>query len=131
MKRCERSSNTWMRRRGSLRGGNKRKSEIIPHPADFDIDPKTGSVILRGPLTADQKMAQDLMVSTWPAVERAFRNSALFKAEDPSFLRTYAKRKREWETVARLVSMRASRVNSWDVATPEERMDYLRRVHWP
>jgi len=76
-------------------------------------------------------MAQDLMVSTWPAVERAFRNSALFKAEDPSFLRTYAKRKREWETVARLVSMRASRVNSWDVATPEERMDYLRRVHWP
>ena len=76
-------------------------------------------------------MAQDVMVSTWPAVERDIRNSPLFKAKDPSFLRMYAKRKREWETIARLVARRASRVNSWDLATPEERMDYLRRVHWP
>jgi hypothetical protein len=84
-----------------------------------------------GPVTADQKMAQDLMVSTWPAVERALRNSPLFKAKDPSFLRMYAKHKGEWEMVARLVARRASKVNSWDIAKPEERMDYLRRVHWP
>jgi hypothetical protein len=105
--------------------------EIIPHPDDIDIDAKTGSIVLHGPLTADQKMAQDLMVSTWPAVAREIRNSALFKAKDPSFLRVYAKRKREWETIARLVARRASRVNSWDMATPEERMDYLRGVYRP
>ena len=37
--------------------------EIIPHPADIDIDPKTGSIVFNGPVTADQKMAQDLRVS--------------------------------------------------------------------
>jgi hypothetical protein len=105
--------------------------EIIPHPADIDIDPKTGSIVFHGPLTADQKMAQDLMVSTWPAIEQEFRNSPLFKAKDPSFLRMYAKRKMHFDTVSRLVAKRASKVNSWDMATQQERMDYLRRVHWP
>ena len=103
--------------------------EIIPHPADIDIDPKTGSIVFHGPLTADQKMAQDLMVSTWPAVERAYLNSPLFKAKDPSFLRRYANRKKEYDTVARLVARRASKVNSWDIATPEERIGYLRKVY--
>jgi hypothetical protein len=105
--------------------------EIIPHPDDIDIDPKTGSIVLHGPVTADQKMAQDLMISSWPVVEREIRNSPLFKAKDPWVLRMYAKRKREWHTVARLVARRASKVNSWDIAAPEERMDYLRRVCWP
>jgi hypothetical protein len=76
-------------------------------------------------------MAQDVMVSTWPAVERAYLNSPLFKAKDPSFLRSYAKRKRLCDTAARLVARRASKVNSWDMATEQERIDYLRRVHWP
>jgi hypothetical protein len=57
--------------------------EIIPHPDDIEIDPKTGSIVLHGPVTADQKMAQDAMVSNWPAVEREMRNSPLFKAQDP------------------------------------------------
>ena len=74
--------------------------EIIPHPADIDIDPKTGSIVFHGPLTADQKMAQDLMVSTWPAIEQEFRNSPLFEAKDPSFLRMYAKRKMHFDTVS-------------------------------
>jgi Family of unknown function (DUF5681) len=33
--------------------------EIIPHPDDIEIDPKTGSIVLHGPFTADRKMAQD------------------------------------------------------------------------
>lgn len=105
--------------------------EIIPHPDDIDVDPKTGSIVFHGPVTADQKMAQDLMVSTWPAAEREMRNSPLFKAKDPSFLRRYAKRKRQFDTVSRLLARRASKVNSWEIATPEERMDYLRRICWP
>jgi hypothetical protein len=110
-----------MRRRRERASG----PEIIPHPEDFEVDPKTGSIVLHGPATADQKMAQDLMVSTWPAVEREIRNSPLFKAKDPSWLRVYANRKRECDTVARLVARRASKVNSWDIATQQERMDYL------
>jgi Family of unknown function (DUF5681) len=81
--------------------------EIIPHPDDIEIDLKTGSIVLHGPLTADQKMAQDVMVSTWPAVERAYRESPLFKAKDPSFLRMYANRKTQHDTVAALVESRA------------------------
>ena len=104
--------------------------EIIPHPGDIDIDLKTGAIVFRGPLTADQKMAQDLAVSIWPAVEREICNSPLFKAKDPGVLRMYAKHKRRWEEVCRLVARRASKVNSWDMATEQERLDYLRRVHW-
>jgi len=44
--------------------------EIIPHPDDIDIHPRTGAVILKGPLTLDQKMAQDLLVATWPKIDR-------------------------------------------------------------
>ena len=105
--------------------------EIIPHPKDLDIDPKTGSLLLHGPSTADEKMAQDLMVSTWPAEEREIRNSPLFKARDPSWLRMYARCQTRMDAVGRLVARRASKVNSWDIATLEERMDYLRTVHGP
>jgi hypothetical protein len=105
--------------------------EIIPHPDDIEIDPKTGSIVFHGPVTADQKMAQDLMISSWPAFERETRNSPLFRAKDPLLLRTYAKFKRQMDVVGRLVARRASKVNSWDIATQQERMDYLRRVHWP
>jgi hypothetical protein len=105
--------------------------EIIPHPDDINIDSDTGSIVLHGPLTADQKMGHDLMISTWPAVEREIRNWPLFKAKDPSILGMYAKYKRQADAVGRLVARRASEVNSWDIATQQERMDYLRRVHWP
>ena len=105
--------------------------EIIPHPDDINIDSDTGSIVLHGPLTADQKMGHDLMISTWPAVEREIRNWPLFKAKDPSILGMYAKYKRQADAVGRLVARRASKVNSWDIATQQERMDYLRRVHWP
>jgi hypothetical protein len=57
--------------------------EIIPHPDDIDIDPRTGAVSFNGPLTLDQKMAQDLVVSAWPGVGRELRNSPLFQAKDP------------------------------------------------
>jgi Family of unknown function (DUF5681) len=105
--------------------------EIIPHPDDINIDSDTGSIVLHGPLTADQKMGHDLMISTWPAVEREIRNWPLFKAKDPSILGMYAKYKRQADAVGRRVARRASKVNSWDIATQQERMDYLRRVHWP
>jgi hypothetical protein len=105
--------------------------EIIPHPDDIDIDPTTGAVSFNGPLTLDQKMAQDLLVSTWPAFEREWRSSPRFLAKDPSYVRQYAKYRRQFGTVVRLVAKRASKTNSWDLATFEERMDYLRRCHWP
>jgi hypothetical protein len=104
--------------------------EIIPHPDDIDIDPRTGAVIFNGPLTPDQKMAQDLVVSAWPAMGRELRNSPLFRAKDPRSLRGYAKFRRYFGTVVRLVEKRASKTNSWDLATLEERMDHLRRRHW-
>jgi hypothetical protein len=105
--------------------------EIIPHPDDIDIDPKTGAIVLNGPRTLDQKMAQDLFLSAWPALERELRNDPLFAAKDPEFLREYAKSRRQFGTIARLVAKRASKTNSWDLATLDERMDYLRRYHWP
>jgi hypothetical protein len=41
------------------------------------------------------------------------------------------RRREKFGTVVRLVMKRASKTNSWDLATVEERMDYLRRCHWP
>jgi hypothetical protein len=105
--------------------------EIIPHPDDIDIDPKTGAIVLNGPVTPDQKMAQDLVLSAWPRVDQEMRNSPLFVAKDPRYLRQYAKQKRQIESVFHLVAKRASRINSWDMATPKERIDYLRTRHWP
>ena len=57
--------------------------------------------------------------------------SPRFRAKDPWSLRQYAKFRRQFGTIVRLVAKRASKTNSWDLATPEERMDYLRRCHWP
>jgi Family of unknown function (DUF5681) len=105
--------------------------EIIPHPDDIDIDPRTGVVVFNGPVTPDQKMAQDLAISAWPAMGRDLRNSPLFRAKDPWFLRQYATFRRYFGTIVRLVQKRASKTNSWDLATLEERMDHLRRCHWP
>ncbi len=46
-------------------------------------------------------------------------------------MRLHAKLKRQVGTVVRLVAKRASKINSWDLATLEERIDYLRRCNWP
>jgi Family of unknown function (DUF5681) len=105
--------------------------EIIPHPDDVDIHPKTGAIIFNGPLTLDQKMAQDLLIARLPTIEREMRNSPFFKEGSPRFLRLHAKLGRQMEVVTRLVSNRASGTNSWEMATPQERMDYLRRTAWP
>ena len=104
--------------------------EIIPHPDDIDIHPRTG-VIFNGPLTLDQKMAQDLLVATWPKIDREWRKSRLFRAKDSQTLLQYAKAKRGVETVTHLVEKRASKTNSWRLATLDEQMDYFRREFWP
>ena len=61
--------------------------ESMPHPDDIDIDPTTGAVSFNGPLTLDQKMAQDLLVSALPAIEQEWRISPRFRAKDPWSLR--------------------------------------------
>jgi hypothetical protein len=61
---------------------------------------------------------------------RELRDS-LFRAKDPRSLRGYAQFRRYFGTIVRLVEKRASKTNSWDLATLEERMDHLRRCHWP
>jgi Family of unknown function (DUF5681) len=105
--------------------------EIIPHPDDIDIDPTTGAISFNGPLTLDRKMAQDLLVSALPAIEQKWRMSPRFRAKDPWSLRQCAQFRRYFGSIVRLVAKRASKTDSWDLATPEERMDYLRRCHWP
>ena len=35
------------------------------------------------------------------------------------------------QVIFRLVEKRASKTNSWDLATPEQRMDHFRRYYWP
>ena len=107
------------------------RPEIIPHPDDLDIDPRTGAIVFSGPATPDQKMAQDLLTSAWPAIEQEWRDSPLSVAKDRRLLRQQAKLKRGVDLVRRLVARRASRINSWDIATLEEKMDYLRRSIWP
>jgi hypothetical protein len=101
--------------------------EIIPHPDDVIIDPMTGSITINGPMNEDQKMAQDMLVSRWPTIERRWRESPPIVAKNVRHLRQYEKLKRQMEKVGRLVAKRASRINSWDMATLEERIAYLRR----
>jgi hypothetical protein len=69
-------------------------------PDDIDIDPKDRChhrsqrqvpSFFDGPVTPDQKVAQDLLVSAWRAVDREWRNSPLFVAKDRRFLRLHAK----------------------------------------
>jgi hypothetical protein len=101
--------------------------EIIPHPDDIEINPITGSIVINGPTNLDQKMAQDLYASLGPVIERMWRNSPLFIAKDRWHLRLHARFKRRLEIVGRLVAMRASRINSWDNATRQQRIDFMRR----
>ncbi len=105
-------------------------SDIIPHPDDIDIDPR-GAVICNGPWTFEQKMAQDLMVTTWPERERELRKSPRFGAKDCKYLREYHRMIKQMDTVYDLVAKRACKTDSWEEATLEERKEYLRKHFWP
>jgi hypothetical protein len=113
------------------KGVGRSKPEIIPHPDDIDLDFERRIIIFNGPVTLEEKMAQDLAVSTWPALDRDWRESPLFATRDRRYLREYHRTKKKMETVFRLVVKRASKCNSWENATLEERKDYLRRHFWP
>jgi hypothetical protein len=102
--------------------------EIIPHPDDIEINPKTGAIVFNGPVSLDQKMAQDSFLSCGPALEREWRKSPGFISKDPWHLREHAKLKRRLEIVGRLVAKRSSTTNSWDTATLEEKIDFLVRL---
>jgi hypothetical protein len=104
--------------------------EIIPHPDDIRIDFKRRAIVMNGPVTFDQKMAQDFLVSFWPIAQRDWLDSPHFHGNDLQTLRLYAKLKSTVETVTRLIERRASQINSWTSATPEERLDYFRKVLW-
>jgi hypothetical protein len=105
--------------------------EIVPHPDDIEIDFERRVINFNRPITLEQKMAQDLLVATWPARDRQWRELSLSIAEDPWCLRQYSKSNSEIDKLFRLVAKRASTVNSWERATLEERKDYLRRYFWP
>jgi hypothetical protein len=107
------------------------KPEIIPHPDDITIDFARRVISCDGPMTLDQKMAQDFMVSTWPERDREWRKSPLFAAKNRRYLRQCHSTKRKIEKVFRLVTKRASRINSWERATQEERKEYFRKYFWP
>jgi hypothetical protein len=104
--------------------------EIVPHPDDIVIDSKRRAIVVNGPTTRDQKMAQDFVVSIWPTLQRDWLDAPHFHGNDPQTLRLYAKLKRTVEAVTRLVEKRASKTNSWTSATLEERMDYFQKVPW-
>jgi hypothetical protein len=104
--------------------------DIIPHPDDIEIDPQR-RIISNGPMTLEQKMAQDLMVTTWPQLDRKLATSRLFVMKDPKYLRQYHRMKKQMDIVYDLVAKRACKTNSWEEATLEERKEYLRKHSWP
>jgi Family of unknown function (DUF5681) len=104
--------------------------EIVPHPDDVSIDPKKRAIVFNGPVTFQQKMAQDFFVSFWPMAQRDWLDSPRFHGKNPQTLRLYKKLKRMADAVTRLVEKRASKTNSWTSATVEERFDYFRDFVW-
>jgi hypothetical protein len=58
--------------------------EPIPHPDDIIIDLVTGEVTLKGPLTKEQKDAQDQLVAMRPKIEKSIHavNRRLAKNPD-------------------------------------------------
>jgi uncharacterized small protein (DUF1192 family) len=47
--------------------------EPLPHPDDILIDPKTGEVTIDGPVTLEQKMAQDQLCAEGPELVKELR----------------------------------------------------------
>jgi hypothetical protein len=104
--------------------------EIIPHPDDICIDSKKREIVFNGPMTPDQKMAQDFLVSFWPTAQRDWLDAPRFHGKNPHALRIYARMKKRIEIVTRLIEKRASKTNSWTSATLEERRDYFWKFLW-
>ena len=71
------------------------------------------------------------MATIWPERDRELRKSRLFVMKDPKYLRGYNRIKKYMNTVYDLVEKRASKTNSWEEATLEERKEYLRKHLWP
>jgi hypothetical protein len=105
--------------------------EIIPHPDDIEIDLVTGVVIFNGPVTADQKMTQDMLMSALPALEQEDREMSDRVKNDPSIRKLLAWCKKGVDKVAYSFAKRASKINSWDAASDEERTAFLKRTQWP
>ena len=105
--------------------------EIIPHPDDIEIDLKNRTINCNGPVTADQKMAQDFLMSNGAPLTRQFLNPSHSVARDRRLLRQARKINRQMEEVSRVVAKRASKINSWERATLEERTEFLRKDFWP
>ncbi len=108
----------------------KTRPEIIPHPDDIEIDLNNRSVIINGPITADQKMAQDFLMSNRSKILPFFEELRFAKV-DRQFFRQIRNLKRQMDTVSQLVLKRASKINSWETATTEERTEFLWREIWP
>ena len=105
-------------------------SEIIPHPDDIDLDLINRKIVFNGPISAGQKMAQDLVVSRSKLFDELL-SPAHFAKAGRQLQRQVAKTKQGLEEGFRLVARRASKVNSWEMATLRERMDFLRKYIWP
>jgi Family of unknown function (DUF5681) len=89
--------------------------EPIPHPDDIIVDLFTGEVTFKGPLTKEQKDAQDQLVAMRPGVEKSIRlvNRRLVKNPDNAdtlrTLRNLRETLRQITVVEQLVKRRASK----------------------
>jgi hypothetical protein len=76
-------------------------------------------------------MAQDFLMSNGPELSRETFDLSRSLARDRRVLREAHKIKKQMEEVSRLVAKRASKVNSWEMATLEQRTDFLWKEIWP
>lgn len=105
--------------------------EIVPHPDDIEINFEKREIEFNGPITREQKLAQDFLIANGGLLFDAHENASGMSSVDPRTFRLGRRQRRRYETITLLVRKRASRVNSWELATIEERTDFLRRVVWP
>jgi Family of unknown function (DUF5681) len=89
--------------------------EPFPHPDDIIIDTFTGEVTIKGPLTKEQKEAQDQLVAMRPIIEKSVRsvNRRLSKnpndADDIRLLRELRQSMLQVLEVEQIVKRRASK----------------------
>jgi Family of unknown function (DUF5681) len=105
----------------------KKGPEMVPHPDDIEIDLNNRTLIFNGPITADQKMAQDFVVSNRSKFFLEFFDQSRLAKLDRRLGRQLRKAGRQMEEVLQLAAKRASKTNSWETATLEERTEFLRR----
>jgi hypothetical protein len=89
--------------------------EPIPHPDDIIIDLFTGEVTFKGPLTKEQKDAQDQLVAMRPKIEKDIRSVNRYLVKNPDnadalrTLGTLRESLRQITEVEQLVRRRASK----------------------